>query len=155
MTESFPAIDAKAVAQMSAALPFVRALGAEVVSVTPGVGKMKLAWREDLVGDPRSGLLHGGVITTLLDNASGMAVFSSLREAMQIATLDLRIDYLRPPIPKQDIHAEATCYRMTRTIAFVRGRAYQEPGGDIAASLSTFILGSSGPRDASDRASSP
>ena len=155
MTGSFPAFDAKAVEQMSGALPFVRALGAEVVSVTPGVGKMKLAWREDLVGDPRSGLLHGGVITTLLDNASGMAVFSSLREAMQIATLDLRIDYLRPPSPKQDIHAEATCYRMTRTIAFVRGRAYQEPGGDIAASLSTFILGSSGPRDASDRASSP
>ena len=60
MTKSFPAIDAAAVAQMSEALPFVRALGAEVVSVTPGVGKMKLAWREDLVGDPRSGLLHGG-----------------------------------------------------------------------------------------------
>ncbi len=79
MTEFFPAIEAAAVAQMSAALPFVRALGAEVVSVTPGVGKMKLAWREDLVGDPRSGVLHGGVITTLLDNASGMAVFSSLR----------------------------------------------------------------------------
>lgn len=155
MTESFPAIDATAVAQMSAALPFVRALGAEVVSVTPGVGKMKLAWREDLVGDPRSGLLHGGVITTLLDNASGMAVFSSLREVMQIATLDLRIDYLRPPVPKQDIHAEATCYRMTRTIAFVRGRAYQEPGGDIAASLATFILASSETRDASVRPSAP
>lgn len=155
MTESFPAIEAAAVAQMSAALPFVRALGAEVVSVTPGVGKMKLAWREDLVGDPRSGVLHGGVITTLLDNASGMAVFSSLREIMQIATLDLRIDYLRPPVPKQDIHAEATCYRMTRAIAFVRGRAYQEPGGDIAASLITFMLASSGLRDTSDRPSTP
>lgn len=155
MTESFPAIDAAAVAQMSAALPFVRALGAEVVSVTPGVGKMKLAWREDLVGDPRSGILHGGVITTLLDNASGMAVFSFLREVMQIATLDLRIDYLRPPAPKRDIHAEATCYRMTRTIAFVRGRAYQEPGGDIAASVATFMLASSEMVDAADRASRP
>lgn len=155
MTESFPAIDAEAVAQMSAALPFVRALGAEVVSVTPGVGKMKLPWREDLVGDPRSGILHGGVITTLLDNASGMAVFSSLREIMQIATLDLRIDYLRPPAPKQDIHAEATCYRMTRAIAFVRGRAYQEPGGDIAASVATFMLASSGMVDTADRASRP
>ena len=151
MTEPFPAIDSDAVAQMSGALPFVRAVGAEVVSVTPGVGKMKLAWRENLVGDPRSGLLHGGVITTLLDNASGMAVFSSLREVMQIATLDLRIDYLRPPVPRRDIQAEATCYRITRTVPFVRGRAYQEPGGDIAASLATFILASSEMPDASDR----
>ena len=152
MTEPFSAIDSNTVAQMSGALPFVRAVGAEVVSVTPGIGKMKLAWREDLVGDPRSGLLHGGVITTLLDNASGMAVFSSLREVMQIATLDLRIDYLRPPVTKRDIYAEATCYRMTRTIAFVRGRAYQEPGGDIAASLATFMLASSAMPDAPDQA---
>lgn len=154
MTGSFPAIESKVVAQVSAALPFIRALGAEVVSVQPGVGKMKLPWREDLVGDPRSGLIHGGVITTLLDNASGMAVFSSLREVMQIATLDLRVDYLRPPVPRQDLYAEATCYRVTRNIAFVRGRAYQEPGRDVAASLATFMLASSAaPRESNEAAS--
>lgn len=143
MTRPDPAVEAAVVAQFSGAIPFVRALGAEVVAVARGVGKMKLAWREDLVGDPRTGVLHGGVVTALLDTASGMAAFSALTEVMQIATLDLRIDYLKPPVPREDIHAEATCYRLTRSIAFVRGRAYQDPGGDVAASLATFMLASS------------
>ena len=49
-----------------------------------------------LVGNPETGVLHGGAITALLDGASGAAVFAALVDIVPIATLDLRIDYLRP-----------------------------------------------------------
>ncbi|MSO65767.1 MAG: PaaI family thioesterase [Alphaproteobacteria bacterium] len=138
-----PAIDAATVAQITQAVPQVRALGITVVKVDVGVAVLRLTWRADLVGDPASGVLHGGIVTTMLDTASGMAVLAAVREVMQIATLDLRIDYLRPAEPRLAVLAEATCYKMTRSIAFVRGRAFQEGGPDIAASLATFMLQSS------------
>ena len=137
------ALDPDAVARFSEAIPHIRALGATVVTAGGGFGKMRLKWRPEFVGDTRTGVLHGGVVTTLLDNASGIAVFSALTEIMQVATLDLRIDYLKPAEPEVDLVAEATCYKVTRHIAFVRGRAYQEPGGDVATSSASFMLASS------------
>ncbi|MEQ9449634.1 MAG: PaaI family thioesterase, partial [Rhodospirillaceae bacterium] len=62
---------------------------------------------------------------------------------MQVATLDLRIDYLRPALPRVAIKAEADCYRLSNNIAFVRGRAYQEADREIASGLATFMLDSS------------
>jgi uncharacterized protein (TIGR00369 family) len=143
MTSTEYGIDLDAILQFTAAIPAMRALGAEVVSLKRGEGCLKLEWRADLVGDPETGGLHGGVVTTLLDTASGMAAFSALKAVMQIATLDLRIDYLKPARPEVPLFADATCYKITRNIAFVRARAYQADDDQIAASLSTFMLASS------------
>ena len=70
--------------------------------------------------DPDTGVIHGGVLTAVLDNASGMAVpRAQLSEAQRaIATLDLRIDYMRPAKPLEDLLVEAECYQLTRAIAF-------------------------------------
>ena len=138
-----PAIAPDVVARMTRVLPHVEALGAEVVAVQEGFGLAKVDWREELVGNPLTGVLHGGVITALLDTASGMAVFSAVPEVMMVATLDLRIDYLKPAVPRRAVFAEARCIKLTRSIAFVRGRAYHEPNHDIAASMASFMLASS------------
>ena len=79
--------------------PHMRRLGFEVVSIKGGVCVAKLPYRTELVGDPRSGVLHGGVVTTLLDTTGGAAVFSAIGLPISLATLDLRIDYLRPSRP--------------------------------------------------------
>jgi uncharacterized protein (TIGR00369 family) len=138
-----PAIPLDVVARMTRVLPHVEALGAEVAGVEEGYGLMKADWREDLVGNPATGVLHGGVITALLDTASGIAVFTSVPEVMMVATLDLRIDYLKPAVPRKAVFAEARCIKLTRSIAFVRGRAYHEPDHDIAVSMASFMLLSS------------
>jgi uncharacterized protein (TIGR00369 family) len=95
----------------------------------------------NLVGDPQSGVLHGGVVTTLLDSTAGAAVMTRLLMPSPIATLDLRIDYLRPSTPRAPLHARVECYKVTRHVAFTRGIAYNTDERDPVASMAaTFML---------------
>lgn len=127
---------------MSAHVPHCRRLGMEVVRTGPCEAVVRLPWREELVGDPRRGVVFGGVITTLLDHAGGLAVSCSLAELTAIATLDLRIDYLRAAEPRCDLVGRAECYRLTRHVAFVRGSAWDRSAVDpFATCLATFMLG--------------
>ena len=142
-TQEAPAVDLSVIRQFSAEIPFQKAIGTRIDLLERGRCRLSLPWKEELVGNPITGVVHGGVITTLLDSASGMSVFSIIPKVMQIATLDLRIDYLRPAAPHRDICAEAECYRLSRSVAFVRGRAFQDSGEEIASSLATFMLESS------------
>ena len=57
------------------------------------------------------------------------------------ATLDLRIDYMRPAAPKLGVTAEAHCYKLTRTIGFVRAEAWDAERSDlIATAQAAFVL---------------
>lgn len=97
-------------------------------------------WREDLVGDPVHGYLHGGVITTLADQVSGAAASLSLRPIEVVATLDLRIDHLRPASRGKTVYAEAHCYRIARRIVFVRCLVHDgNPQNPVATSASAFV----------------
>ncbi|NQV81292.1 MAG: PaaI family thioesterase [Alphaproteobacteria bacterium] len=138
-----PAIALDIIKQFGGEIPFLKALSTAIDFLDRGRCGLSLPWAENLVGDVSTGVVHGGVITSLLDSASGMAVFSVVPRPMQIATLDLRIDYLRPATPHADIKAEADCYRLSKNVAFVRGRAFQDGDREIASSLATFMLDSS------------
>jgi uncharacterized protein (TIGR00369 family) len=99
-------------------------------------------YADHLVGNPDTRVIHGGVITSLLDNTCGIAVGSKTALAGQIATLDLRIDYMKPATPGEDIFAFAECYKVTKNIAFVRGVAYHGDRNDpIATCAAAFMLG--------------
>src|SRR3546814_14198296 len=89
-------------------IPHCGALGLKVVSVGRDV-TMALPWRADLVGDPLSGVLHGGAVTSLIDSVCGMAVFAALQRLKPIATLDLRIDYLKPATAQKEQTGSASC----------------------------------------------
>lgn len=122
--------------------PHATSIGIETLDVSPGKVTVKIAYDERFVGDPRSGVIHGGVITALLDDCSGSAVNSANDVDGAIATLDLRIDYMRPATPKRDIFAYCHCFRITNSVAFVRGVAYHDtPDDPIAASTAAFMLG--------------
>lgn len=98
-------------------------------------------WVDHLVGDPETGVIHGGVITTFLDNLCGMACTSAMTEMRFVATVDLRIDYMRPAEPGRDVFAHAECYKVTRLIAFVRGFAYHDDKAKpIANATATFMF---------------
>lgn len=122
-------------------VPWAKELGLEFISVERGKASGKISWSEHLIGDPDTGIIHGGVITSLLDNLAGMAVVSALDEFRSTATLDLRIDYMRPAEKGSDIIGEAECYHLTRTVAFIRASAFQE-GDDkvIATATGAFAL---------------
>ena len=126
--------------------PMAQALGMIAVSMSPEI-VVKIPYREDLVGDPDTGVIAGGVVTTLLDHTSARAAAAALAEDTSIATLDLRIDYMRAAKPGLDLFARAKCYKVTRAIAFVRAWAYDEtPDDPVAAAQSTFMIDSDGGR---------
>ena len=124
-------------------VPHCRMLAMECVHVGPRTATMRIPYRPELVGDPTRGVVFGGVITTLLDQAGGAATLCSLPELVTIATIDLRIDYLRAAEPGLDLFGSAECYKRTRSVAFVRGRAWDRDEGDpFAHAIATFMLGS-------------
>jgi uncharacterized protein (TIGR00369 family) len=93
------------------------------------------------VGNPETGVLHGGCITSLIDATCGGAVVMSLAAPRRIATLDLRIDYVRPALPHQEVICEAHCYKVTRHVAFVRAAAHHgDAASPIATSSGTFVV---------------
>ncbi len=125
-------------------IPHVAELGIAVVELGDGTATMRLPYSERLVGNPENGVLHGGAVTTLIDSVCGLAVLSGLPEPRHIATVDLRIDYLKPAAPGRDLLARAECYRSTRQIAFVRATAFhvEDDGGEaqVAAAMGTFMF---------------
>lgn len=138
------ASDLQAAQRFADSIPHGRELGVKVASISPGRVLFQLHYQERLVGNPETGILHGGVITTLIDTASGCAVFSALPSLTPIATLDLRIDYLKPATPWKSLHADARCYKLTRNVGFTRAFAYHDdPGDPVANSVGTFMVSSS------------
>lgn len=105
------------------ALPFARALSMRLDGVEDGRVLMSMPYDPRLVGDPATGVLHGGVVFALLDTASGLAATLHPASGGGTATIDLRVDHMRPATPGQRIRAEAFCYNMTRSVAFIRAVA--------------------------------
>lgn len=122
--------------------PHADFLGIRVVETGPCFAVMMLPYRAELVGDPSRGVVFGGVITTLIDHTSGLAVACALEELTAIATIDLRIDYLRAAEPGCDLWARSECYKRTKNVAFVRAFAWEkDPADPFATCLATFMLG--------------
>ena len=128
-------------AKAIAFVPWAKETGLEILSLERGKVRGKIAWSEHLIGDPETGIIHGGAITSMLDNLGGMAVVSALDTFRSTATLDLRIDYMRPAEKGRDIIGEATCYHVTRTVAFIRASAFCEDSDKvIATAAGAFAL---------------
>ena len=127
---------------MASFTPHARHLGLRVVETGPGFSICALPYREEIVGDPTRRVVFGGAITTLIDHASGLAVACAVEELGPIATIDLRVDYLRAAEPDVELFARSECYRLTRNVAFVRVTAYERtPDDPFASALGTFMLG--------------
>ena len=123
-------------------LPHSREIGMRLHIAKDGLCVLSVPYAAELVGDPATGVLHGGVLTALLDTACGSAVVSMPERTGAVATLDLRIDYMRPATAGQTVIARAECYRMTRNVGFARALAYHDtPENPIASAAGAFILG--------------
>ena len=122
-------------------IPHARDLGIQVLEVEDGSARIALDFREELLGDAERGLIHTGVITSMIDSACGIALIADMDNPVSIATLDLRMDYLRPALRDKTLYVRAECYRKTRHIAFVRATAWQESEQRlVATSTSAFMI---------------
>ena len=130
------------------------AMGFETLS--DRVCSMRAPFRQELVGDPAQGGLAGGVVFALLDQTCGMAIGVALRNRAEgegralsmggMATLDFRLDHIRPPRPGAAVIAEAACVSLTGDVAVVRGWAYDDdPADPIAAAQAAFMIMGSPP----------
>ena len=103
--------------------------------------ELTLPYDERLVGMPDSGILASGPIISLMDMATSLAIWVRLGRFRHQATLDLRVDYLRPAVPGRDIVGRGECYRVTRSVGFVRGLAHDGEVDDPVAHVSgTFMF---------------
>jgi uncharacterized protein (TIGR00369 family) len=122
--------------------PHAKRLRMRVVETGPGTATLTLPYHDELIGDPVRRVVFGGVITTLIDQASGLAVACAMEELAAIATIDLRVDYLRAAEPGKDLYARSECYKLTRNVAFVRATAWERSQDDpFAGCLGTFMIG--------------
>lgn len=132
--------------QFISALPHSRALGMQVEAIGNGVAVLSMPWAAHLVGDPRTGVLHGGAVSALMDTTGGAAVLCHPSQPRATATMDLRIDYMRAAVPGQRVRARAECHHVTRSVAFVRAEASDEDGV-VAVANGAFTVDGTGAAD--------
>ncbi|MBW4962089.1 PaaI family thioesterase [Sulfitobacter sp. CW3] len=127
--------------QFIAALPFSEALNMSLEDLGDGVAVISMPYDSKLVGDPRTGVIHGGAVSALMDTCCGAAVMSHPSSPGGTATIDLRIEYLRAAKPGQKITTRAECYHVTRSVAFVRATAQdEEDGSPVATATGSFVV---------------
>lgn len=127
--------------QFISALPYSSALGMQLDDLEDGVAVISMPYDDKLVGDPRTGVIHGGAVSALMDTCCGAAVMSHPSHPGSTATIDLRIEYLRAARPGQKITARAECYHVTRSVAFVRATARdEEDGSPVATATGSFVV---------------
>lgn len=127
--------------QFIEAIPHSKALGMRLAEMAEGIAVIDMPYDEKLVGDPETGVIHGGAVSALMDTCCGAAVMAHPDNLGGTATIDLRIDYMRAATPGQRIRARAECYHVTRTVAFVRATACDDDEGNpVAAATGAFTV---------------
>lgn len=116
-------------------------LNISVLDIGTGSLTLELPYSENIIGNPETGVIHGGALTTLMDTACGFAAISALDSPGICPTLDLRIDYMKPAEPGKPVVGEAEAYRVANNVVFARGLAYHPDEKDqpIAHCTASFM----------------
>lgn len=103
--------------------------------------ELALPYRAELIGDVETGVLASGPIVTMMDIATSCGVWRRRGKFVAHATLDLRVDYLRAARPGATVIGRGECYRIARSVAFVRGHAHDGDPADLVAHVAgTFMV---------------
>jgi len=121
-------------------IPFVGASGMSIRDLGKGTATAMMPARTDWTGDAEKQTIHPGCLSVLADSSCGMAVATALDVIEPFATLDLRMDYLRPALAERDLLCTATCHRLSRTVAFVRGELFQAEGSEPVATVNATFM---------------
>lgn len=133
-------------------IPFNRLLGMHIQSLDFDGAKVGIEMREDLVGNFMQGILHGGVISSLLDVTGGLTAFMSILQRMgnatdeerierlsRFGTIDLRVDFLRPGRGERFI-CSGSVLRTGNKVAVTRMELHNDEGLLIAVGTGTYVV---------------
>ncbi len=121
-------------------LPHCKAINLDIVQFNELGPTLTVPFQENLQANNTDKIMHGGVITTLVDVTSASAVTAIMPEIEGLATIDLRIDHISPPKPEQSIFCTAQCLNEDNNIAYVRASVYQDDANmPFAIATGTFI----------------
>jgi len=116
-------------------------LGLRYVAHGADWAELAIDYDERLVGDVATGVLASGPILALMDMATSMSIWIKQQRFRAQATLDLRVDYLRPAAPGKPVIGRGECYRLTRSVAFIRGQAHDgNPDDPVAHVVGTYMF---------------
>ena len=119
--------------QFIEAIPHAQELGMELQSIGDGMAEISMPYDVKLIGDPDTGVIHGGAVSALMDTCCGAAVMCHPDAPGGTATIDLRIEYMRAATPGQTILTQATCHHISRNVAFVRAVAMDDNRDNVVA----------------------
>lgn len=120
---------------------YCKTLGMHAYDVEGNSISLALPASLDCIGDTDRNWLHSGAITALIDSACGMAVVHRLKKSQPIATLDLRVDFLRPVPADRLCYCRSECHRLTKNVAFIRSQVFVEGEKQPSAeSTASFML---------------
>lgn len=134
-------------------MPFNKYLGLKIDSITTDGAVVRIDMRDDLIGNFEKNILHGGVISTILDFTGGVIaqihVINEMKDAplekiikrlTGMGTIDMRIDYMRPGHGSYFL-ASGHLLRLGHKVAVARTEFVNDSGVLIAVGTSTYIVG--------------
>ena len=134
-------------------LPFNKILGLRVDRLEPDHVRMGFDMKPELVGNYVHGVLHGGVISSVLDATGGITASIGVVERLQtrppaeiargiskVGTIDLRVDYLRPGLGKR-FYTTGTILRNGKKVTVARMELHNDLEKVIAVGTGTYIVG--------------
>lgn len=134
-------------------LPFNRFIGLEVSQLDDENVAVKIARRDELVGNPFRNILHGGVIASVIDVVGGLTASVGLLKQledssseelknrfMKMGTIDLRVDYLRGGHGEEFL-CTGSLLRTGNKVAVTRMEFRNESNVLIAVGTGTYLVG--------------
>lgn len=115
-------------------------LGLTVQDADDASVRFHLPYSNRIIGNPLSGVVHGGSLTTLMDTACGTAVFVALEGYELCPTLDLRVDYMKAAEPGEDLIADAKVTRISSNVVFTECLVHEESTGTLIARCNAAFM---------------
>jgi uncharacterized protein (TIGR00369 family) len=117
-------------------VPYAHFLGLELGEIRSGEALIHLKVRDEF--KQNQGVVHGGVIASLIDTASAFAVTTELEPGERVTTTDLTIHYLRP-VTEGDLQAKARIVRSGRRLFVISVEVSDSRQALIATAATGYI----------------
>lgn len=139
--------------EIFSAIPFNRTLGLKIQCIEADSITLAFTMRDDLVGNFLQNILHGGVISSVLDMAGGAAAIVSAVQKLpqqtiaelstqlgKSSTVNLHVDYLRPGKGEQFV-AKSWVLRSGNKITVTQMQLFNQDNTLIASATGTYLVG--------------